>query len=125
MNALVAGMHIGWGYTNRVEDCEFELNYIGLVLTNANNNVNVLNSAMVDNEVGMYIGSGLQLNIEGNVIEGNGGPVSNFRYSPSVLAGSRQHAQEAPHAHAPATTLTCAGFICHRVLWFLGREDSP
>ena len=88
-------MHIGWGWCNRVEDCEFELNYIGLVLTNANNNVNVINSAMVDNEVGMYIGSGLQLNIEGNIIEGNGGPVSKFRHSPSALTGSRQHAQEA------------------------------
>jgi hypothetical protein len=74
VNALVAGMHIGWGWCNRVEDCEFELNYIGLVLTNANNNVNVINSLMVDNEVGMYIGSGLQLNIEGNTFEGNGGP---------------------------------------------------
>ena len=74
LDALVAGMHIGWGWSNRIEDCEFELNYIGLVLTNANNNVNVLNSIMVDNEVGMYIGSGLQLNIEGNVVEGNGGP---------------------------------------------------
>ena len=30
-----------------VEDCEFESNYIGLILKNADNNVNVINSAML------------------------------------------------------------------------------
>ena len=30
-----------------VEDCEFESNYIGLILKNADNNVNVVNSAML------------------------------------------------------------------------------
>ena len=38
---------IGWGWCNMVEDCEFESNYIGLILKNADNNVNVVNSAML------------------------------------------------------------------------------
>ena len=38
---------IGWGWCNMVEDCEFESNYIGLILKNADNNVNVINSAML------------------------------------------------------------------------------
>ena len=33
---------IGWGWCNMVEDCEFESNYIGLILKNADNNVNVV-----------------------------------------------------------------------------------
>ena len=72
--ALVCGMHIGWGWCNMIEDSTFELNYIGLVLNNAVNNVNVINSAFLDNEVGLYISGGMQMNIEGNVFEGNGGP---------------------------------------------------
>ena len=38
---------IGWGWCNMVEDCEFESNYIGLILKNADNNVNVIKSAML------------------------------------------------------------------------------
>ena len=38
---------IGWGWCNMVEDSEFESNYIGLILKNADNNVNVVNSAML------------------------------------------------------------------------------
>jgi hypothetical protein len=71
--AVVVGMHIGWGWCNMVEDSYFESNQIGLVLSNAVNNVNVINSAMLDNEVGLYISGGMQMNIEGNVFEGNGG----------------------------------------------------
>ena len=48
--------------------------YIGLIIKNADNNVNVVNCAMLDNEVGMYVSGGFQQNIQGNVFEGNGGP---------------------------------------------------
>lgn len=53
--ARVGGGSIGWGWCNMVEDCEFESNYIGLIIKNADNNVNIVNCAMLDNEVGLYL----------------------------------------------------------------------
>ena len=39
LQAMVVGVHVGWGWDNMIEDSEFELNNIGLVLNNAVNNV--------------------------------------------------------------------------------------
>ena len=71
-----------------IEDCEFESNYVGLLVTNAGNNVNIVNSVLVDNEVGLYLSGGMQQNIEGCVFEGNGGPAIVLFYTRATTINS-------------------------------------
>ena len=85
---LVGGLRLSWGWSNMIEDCEFESNYVGLLVTNAGNNVNIVNSVLVDNEVGLYLSGGMQQNIEGCVFEGNGGPAIVLFYTRATTINS-------------------------------------
>ena len=73
--ALKVGMLLGYGWDNRVEDCRISSNAVGLEIFNAANNVNVLNTMIVQNlGIGLHLHGGQQVNVEGNSFDGNGGP---------------------------------------------------
>ena len=68
-------MLLGYGWDNRVEDCRISSNAVGLEIFNAANNVNVLNTMIVQNlGIGLHLHGGQQVNVEGNSFDGNGGP---------------------------------------------------
>jgi parallel beta-helix repeat protein len=52
----VAGISLGFGYNNRIINSELESNYMGVVVMNADNNVQVERCVIVDCIVGIYIG---------------------------------------------------------------------
>ena len=74
VNSQVAGISLGFGYNNRIVNSELESNYMGVVVMNADNNVQVERCVIVDCIVGIYIGGGLGVKVTGCDIEGNGGP---------------------------------------------------
>ena len=74
INSLVAGVSLGFGYNNRILNSELESNYIGVVVTDADNNVQVERCVVVDNVVGIFIDGGLGVRVSGCDIEGNAGP---------------------------------------------------
>ena len=41
INSVVAGISLAFGYNNRILNSELESNYMGIVLANADNNVQV------------------------------------------------------------------------------------
>ena len=66
-------MLLGYGWDNRVEDCRISSNAVGLEIFNAANNVNVLNTMIVQNlGIGLHLHGGQQVNVEGNSFDGNG-----------------------------------------------------
>jgi hypothetical protein len=69
-----AGLSLGYGWINSVVDCRFSGNGIGLHTYASANGVEVLDS-IFEAGIGpaMYI-TGTQHLVQGNVIEGNGGP---------------------------------------------------
>eukprot|EP01051_Picozoa_sp_SAG22_P004069 SAG22_NODE_210_length_15092_cov_81.740946_4_plen_277_part_00 len=73
-DSLVAGLFLAFGYNVKILNCELESNYMGVVVMNANNNVQVERSVLVDNVVGIYIGGGMGVKVTGCDIEGNAGP---------------------------------------------------
>ena len=52
----MAGISLGFGYNNRIINSELESNYMGVVVMNADNNVQVERCVIVDCIVGIYIG---------------------------------------------------------------------
>ena len=50
--------------------------------------MNIVNSVLVDNEVGLYLSGGMQQNIEGCVFEGNGGPAIVLFYTRATTINS-------------------------------------
>ena len=76
-HALAASsLSIGYGWCNYIDACEFRDNAIGVHTYNSANNIDIVNSVFEGNDgTGVYASGGAQYNIEGNVLEGNGGPV--------------------------------------------------
>ena len=73
--ATFAGILIGNGWCNYLLQVRCWENTIGIVLINAVNNVNVINSILEDNAgPGIVAVGGYTVNLEGNTIESSGGP---------------------------------------------------
>ena len=74
-NATLAGMYIGFGWTNQFIECEFHRNgLVALYLNAAVNSVNVLDSTFESNRgIGILINYGASVRVEGNTLESQGG----------------------------------------------------
>lgn len=73
--ATFAGILVGNGWCNYLLQVRCWENTVGIVLVNAVNNVNVMNSILEDNAgPGILAVGGFTVNLEGNTIESSGGP---------------------------------------------------
>ena len=75
INTKIACMSLAYGWINRVTDCHFTQCFIGLHLWDQANNADIFQNNF-DGIFGVpiIIEQAAQVNIEGNVIEGNAGP---------------------------------------------------
>jgi hypothetical protein len=79
VNTRVACLSIAFDWINRVEQCVFAQCYVGLHLWSQANNANVVENNFYGNRLPVVIEQGAQISVRGNVIEGNDGPVSQYR----------------------------------------------
>ena len=71
--ATNVGLSLGYGWCNYIEGCRFGGNGVGIHTYNSANNIDVVNCIFEGNTgIGIYVSGGAQINIEGNVLEGNG-----------------------------------------------------
>ena len=74
LNSKVACLSLAYGWINRVTNCLFSQCFVGLHLWDEANNADIVQNNFYGNSLPMVIEQAAQINIEGNVIEGNDGP---------------------------------------------------
>ena len=112
ISSRLAGLSLGYGWCNRVELCEVRYNHIGLHTYNMANNIDIVDNIFEDNTgIGMYLGTGEQMRIEGNVVEGHGGPGIMVVASPGlVIQGNYFEVNN--DAHVFCCRINCCGVAC-------------
>ena len=74
VNTKIACLSLAYGWINRVTNCLFMQCFVGLHLWNEANNADVIQNNFAGNSLPIIIEQAAQVNIQGNVIEGNAGP---------------------------------------------------